>query len=187
MYPCTMQRTLIALSILTASLCHAQNRAIDDANALLLEDDPASAQQVLIWALRRGEIDSSTRPQALALLAEAQLRDGNAGSAIINYRKAARLGLDAEQLRPALAMAYAAHDELQRAYREARPIAGPTCSEHYSQSECYAAEAVLAVAAPRRAERNRAEDAMLSIRDAHEEIADDLDRVDAMVFGVIGC
>lgn len=146
--------------------------------------DPGVAYELLVDALRGGQVEEWERGRALALLAEIQLGRGEPGRAIVNFRRAERFepGVT-EPSRTALAAALLRRGERREARDEARAAHEALCDDQYAVAGCYTANLILARTAPRADERTAAAQAARTLRDANPDLSDAFDRADARVAG----
>jgi tetratricopeptide (TPR) repeat protein len=128
------------------------------------------ARRMITEALRTGQVDEYQRPYALALLAETQLRLGNYGSAVVNYRKSLTIDSDSNPAsRVGLATALFMVGARNRADREATTARDLVCPDQYNYVACYGAHAILAQTSSDSAARDTATQALQQIRTAHPE------------------
>ena len=160
---------------------------VDMAYYELEADHPAEASRMMIEALREGTVADWLRPQALLTLAEAQLRTGQAGAAVLNYRKAIRSNPDdvGDSARVGLASALYLRHRPRLAHEAASEVASAVCSSRYSQVECYAIRLVVARTSRERAERDEAVEAARQLRASHADLTSSFDDVDARL-GISG-
>jgi len=146
--------------------------------------DASVAYDLLVDALRHGDVEDWERGRALAILAELQLRRGEPGRAIVNFERAERLepGVT-EPSRTAIATALLLRGERRLARDEAQTAHEELCDDQYAVAGCYAANLILARTAPRAEERVAAQQAARTLREANPDLADAFDRADAQVAG----
>jgi len=146
--------------------------------------DAGVAYDLLVDALRTGEIEDWERGRALALLAEMQLERGEPGRAIVNFQRAERVepGVT-DPSRTALATALLLRGERRQALDEAQAAHEELCDDQYAVAGCYTANLILARTARRADERTAALQAARTLRDANPDLADAFDRADAQVAG----
>lgn len=140
---------------------------------------PADAYTTLVAALRNGEIERYERAGAIALLGELQLRLGQPGRAIVNFRRAEAFQAGVtEPYRMALATALYLRGERRKAAEEAHAIHDRTCATRYRETGCYGANQILARTAHTASERASAASDVVTIRAAHPDLAESFDALD---------
>jgi tetratricopeptide (TPR) repeat protein len=140
------------------------------------------ARRMITEALRNGQVDEWQRPYALSLLAETQLRLGDYGSAVVNYRKAIRIDSESNPAsRVGLATALFMRGARARADREATTARDAVCPDQYNFVACYGAQAILAQTSSDPTARETATNALQQIRTAHPEAAEQYDAMDRRI------
>lgn len=157
---------------------------VDEAWDEMEYGDPQQAYETLVGALRHGEVGEWERGRALTILAELQLRRGEPGRAIVNFRRAEALepGVTDES-RVQIATALYLRGESVEAREEAQAAHDELCSDTYAVAGCYAANLILAHTGRDPQARVAASDAAQSLRQANPDLADAFDAADARVAG----
>lgn len=146
--------------------------------------DVNTAHRDLVAGLQNGTVQAWERARGVALLAELQLRRGQPGRAIVNFRRAERMEAGVtEASRVALATALYLRGETRAAHEEASAAHDQQCSDQWALAACYGANIVLARTAEDDGARRAATDAATSLRDAHPDLAEAFDALDARVTG----
>lgn len=146
--------------------------------------DPETAYESLVSALRHGEVGSWERGRALAILAELQLRRGEPGRAIVNFRRAEAVEPGSiDQSRVQLATALYLRGESFEAREEAQAAHDELCSDTYAVAGCYAANLILSRTERDAQARVVASDAAQTLRQANPDLSDAFDAADARVAG----
>ncbi len=157
---------------------------VDEAWDEMEYGDAERAYEILVAALRHGEVGAWERGRALSVLAELQLRRGEPGRAIVNFRRAEAIEAGVtDQSRVALATALFLRGEAGEAREEARVAHDVLCSDTYAVAGCYAANVILARTERSAEARLAASDAARTLRQANPDLASAFDAADARVAG----
>lgn len=158
--------------------------AVDIAWDQMEYGDENVAHRGLVDALRSGGVEAWERARGITLLAELQLRRGEPGRAIVNFRRAERLepGVT-DSSRVALATALYLRGQRRAAREEAQTAHDEQCADRYATAACYGANLVLSRTAGDEDTRRAALEAASTLRDANPDLADAFDAIDAQVAG----
>lgn len=139
------------------------------------------ARRMLVTALREGAVEAWQRGQALATLAEVQLRLRQYRRAVVNYRKALRVDPDELPVTVRVGLATALHLRGARAaaHEQAAAAREEVCANRWSMVECFAANALLVRTSRDAAEVERATETLSALRAAHGDLAASFDEVEA--------
>ncbi|MGF1467893.1 MAG: tetratricopeptide repeat protein [Sandaracinaceae bacterium] len=160
---------------------------VDEAYYLLEEGDVRGAFRRIGDALREGRVTDWRRGEALALLAETQLRLGRYGAAVVNYRRALATDPDGVDVganvgvQVGLATALYLRGLPEQALQIALAAEEAACAGRWAQMACYGVEAVLAHLHRDGSARTASTDVLRTLREANPQLGEDFDRVDRRV------
>ncbi|MEC7520777.1 MAG: hypothetical protein VYE22_12970 [Myxococcota bacterium] len=153
---------------------------VDEAYYAMEGGDAEGARDLLIDALRRGDVADWERPSAIVTLAEAQLRLGETRSAVVNYRKALRRWPDqvGPGARVGLASALFLRGSRGAAFTAASAAADQVCSDRWSQVACYGAQQIIARTSRDDDQRAAAATRAAGLRGEYADLTESFDRLD---------
>lgn len=153
-----------------AQFCGDEESIVDVAWMDLEAGDPEHAQMELTTALLHGTVAGWEKPQALAVLAEAQLRMGHPRPAAINFERALELDPSLQQTATAMGLATALLHlgRVDKARATAQAFLESSCGDDGWAVACYGAHRILSITADDPAKREQATEAAVALRGADE-------------------